>query len=102
MDKGAYCVQVCGGRCCTLHAENNQRVKCPRQSQDGSCSIYNIRYSPPLSEERLVKVGEWQDVTGAIRPFVCGRIDEIIAHKLLPEEIAQGCCYVHPELLEEE
>jgi hypothetical protein len=48
-----------------------------------------------------VQVGTWRSITGAIRPFVCGHIEQIIAKGLLPKEIEDGCCYAHPELLNE-
>ena len=102
MDRDTYCMKVCGGKCCTLYPPGESPVKCPRQSADGSCSIYSIRYSTPLLEEPLVQVGTWRSKVGAERPFICGHIEQIIASGGLPEEIRSVCCYAHPELLEVE
>lgn len=101
MDKrDRYCMEVCGGKCCTLYAPGEEPVRCPRQAANGSCSIYSIRYSSPLIEEELVQVGVWKDKRGTERPFVCGHIEQIIAKGHLPKHVADVCCYAHPELLE--
>ena len=95
-----YCMEVCGGKCCTLYPLGEEPTKCSKQTADGSCSIYSIRYSSPLLEVDLVQVGTWKDRKGIERPFVCGHIAAIIAQGYLPKHIADGCCYAHPELLE--
>ena len=102
MDRDTYCMKVCGGKCCTLYPVGEEPVRCPRQSADGSCSIYNIRYSSPLLEEKLVQVGEWMNRLGVVRPFVCGHIENIIASNDLPEAVRKVCCYANPDLLEVE
>ena len=103
MDKrDRYCMEVCGGKCCTLYPVGEEPVRCPRQAADGSCSIYSIRYSGPLVHEDVVQVGQWKSVTGALKPFYCGHIEKVIAKGLLPKEIEDVCCYAHPELLEVE
>jgi hypothetical protein len=101
MDKrDRYCMDVCGGKCCTLHPVGEEPVRCPRQAADGSCGIYKLRYSSPLLEEKLVQVGTWRSKRGVERPFVCGHIENIIAEGHLPKHVADVCCYAHPELLE--
>lgn len=107
MDRATYCLTVCGGKCCTLHFPGEDPVRCPKQADDGSCTVYHERYggeSPPS----LVVVGQWQtkkiktlDGEPVIMPFWCGRIEELLAtHRMHPEVVA-GCCYAHPELLED-
>lgn len=105
MDKDTYCIEVCGGKCCTLYPTGEEPVRCPKQAEDGSC--YNKRYSEPFVHQRLVVVGQWKskvrrDIDGELItfPFYCGHIENIIAEGGLPEEIAKQCCYAHPELLE--
>lgn len=101
MDKrDKYCIEICKGKCCTLYPPGEEPVRCPRQTPDGSCGIYHIRYSMPLLKEPLVQVGAWKSRSGIERPFVCGHIEEIIAQGHLPKHIEEGCCYAHPELLE--
>ena len=102
MDRDTYCMEICGGKCCTLYPAGEEPVRCPRQSADGSCSIYSIRNSSPFQEEKLVQVGEWKNRMGVVRPFVCGHIEDIIASNSLPEHIRKECCYAHPELLQVE
>lgn len=84
---------------------NEEPVKCPRLSEDGSCSVYQKRYGD-LVDQPLVVVGQWRskknkDVDGqpVIYNFYCGRIEEIIASGAMPKEIMDKCCYAHPELL---
>lgn len=96
MDKGAYCVKVCKGKCCTLYPDG---IRCPRQEPSGACGIYEDRYLTEGSPD-IVIVGFYKNREGRDKPFYCGRIEQIIAKGLLPEEILRQCCYAHPELLE--
>lgn len=107
MDADTYCIKVCGGKCCTLYPKDEAPVRCPRQADDGTCTVYDRRYSEPLVHQKLVVVGQWKsqarrDIDGALItfPFYCGHIKDIIASGSLPEEIEAQCCYAHPELLE--
>jgi len=105
VDRAEYCIKRCGGRCCSIIVPNLGPVRCPKQAEDGSCSIYHHRYRE--GAPAVEKVGTYR--TGQVskrglpifRPFYCGRIEDVIARGALPEEIAARCCYVHPELLED-
>lgn len=103
LDKDTYCIKVCKGKCCTLHHESGAKVRCPKLSADCSCSIYEKRFAPNAPE--LEVVGFYQikkgDGSWTINPFICWQITKLIAHKQLPKEVEDGCCYAHPELLEE-
>lgn len=106
MTKDEYCVQRCKAKCCVMHLSDEGSVPCPKLSDDSSCSVYRERFQPDMPD--LVVVGYWKsrkykdlDGQAATRPFWCGRIEQIIAQGGLKAEIAEQCCYVRPELLEE-
>jgi hypothetical protein len=106
MNRDTYCIEVCGGKCCTLYPPNEEPVRCPRQLEDGSCSVYDKRYGK-LGHQPLIVVGRWEskkitDVEGlpVVYNFYCGRIEEIIASGGMPPDVMRQCCYAHPELLE--
>jgi len=94
VSKAFYCTEICKGKCCTLYPANAEPIRCPRQTPEGVCSVYEWRYQP--GAPRLIQVGE---VKG--KPFICGYVEDIIEAGELPKEIADGCCYVHPNLLEQ-
>ena len=102
-----YCKEICHGACCSLHDPVEGVVRCPNQAKDNSCRIYAKRYATGAPD--LVQVGRYKSrnyvnkATGkpAWRPFMCGRIEQLIAAGRVPEEIARGCVYAHPELLKE-
>lgn len=96
MDKDTYCITVCKGKCCTLYPEG---VRCPRQEPSGACGIYEERYAPEGSPD-IVIVGFYKNRQGHLRPFHCGKIEQLLERNELPPEIRQQCCYAHPELLE--
>jgi hypothetical protein len=105
MDRATYCIEVCGGKCCTLHYPGEFSVRCPKQASDGSCSVYKDRYGGE-NPAPLVVVGQWKtsrlrtiDGEPVVMPFYCGRIEDIIAAGVLHPEVAAKCCYAHPELL---
>lgn len=105
MNRDEYCIKVCGGKCCTLYPPNEEPVRCPRLSDDRSCSVYQKRYGE-LKDQAIVVVGRWEsrknkDVDGepVVYNFYCGRIEEIIASGGMPKDVMEKCCYVHPELL---
>lgn len=106
MDADTYCKTVCGGKCCYLHPVGEDPVKCPKQHEDGSCSVYHKRYGP-LADEPIVVVGYWhtnnkRDIHGnpIMMPFGCGRIKDLLAQRLLHPDVEKQCCYAHPELLD--
>jgi hypothetical protein len=106
MDAATYCIKVCGGKCCTLHTNWGESVRCPKQAEDGSCTVYNQRYAEPCASQKLVIVGQWvskvkKDIEGfkVVFPFYCGHVKDIAASGGLPKEVAEQCCYIHPELL---
>ena len=82
-------------------------MPCPNLKSDHSCRIYAKRYAPGAPD--LVQVGRYRSklyvnrATGkpAWRPFQCGKIEQLLATGRVPEEIARGCVYAHPELLKE-
>lgn len=102
-----YCKDVCGGKCCTLHDPDDGEVRCRNLTRQNTCRIYHQRYAPGAPD--LVQVGRYKSkvfvnkATGKLawRPFMCGRIDQLLAAGRVPEEIARGCVYAHPELLKE-
>lgn len=108
MNRGTYCIKVCGGKCCTLYPPNDDAVRCPRLSDDRSCSVYHKRYGE-LADQPVVVVGQWaskknKDVDGnpVVYNFYCGRIEEIIISGTMHPDVKSQCCYAHPELLDKE
>lgn len=101
MDEATYCIKVCKAKCCYLHTPWGEGpIRCPRLSEDNSCSVYNYRYGELLNDP-LVIVGRWESKEKKAEfPFYCGHIKEIIAKGLLPKHIEVQCCYAHQELLE--
>jgi len=106
VDKATYCRTVCGAKCCSIVFPGEELTKCPRLSEDNSCSVYSQRY--PENPEPLVVVGYWQlknrkDLEGnpVVMPFWCGRVDDLIKSGMMPKSIEDQCCYAHPELLED-
>lgn len=93
MTPAEYCIGVCGGKCCT-HPVTKQR--CPRQADDGSCSIYDLRYREGHPKREEVGAYMWR---GKMVVFECGTIEELISSKTLAPEIEAQCCFAHPELL---
>lgn len=107
MDEARYCREVCGGACCRLHLPDEGIIHCPRLNADNSCSCYTERYGGDDVPD-LVVVGYWQsrkyktlDNTPAVRPFWCGKVEQVYARGGLSKEVADRCCVIHPELLEE-
>lgn len=108
MDAATYCRSVCGAKCCHLRLpDEDAPIPCPRLAPDGSCSVYEQRYGE-LAHEDVVIVGYWksrkyrtlENTDGALRPFPCGKVEQIHARGGLPEDVARQCCVIHPELLE--
>lgn len=82
-------------------------MRCPKQAEDGSCSIYATRYAGD-DPTPLVVVGQWKtdrlrtvDGDPVVMPFYCGRIEDLIGAGVLHPEVESQCCYAHPELLED-
>jgi hypothetical protein len=92
-----YCVQVCGGKCCTHPVT---KVRCPRQCADGSCGIYEHRYVRIGALKQEI-VGFYEH-DGKTLAFECGQILDLIAAKSLAPEVEAQCCYARPELLNQE
>jgi hypothetical protein len=107
MDQLTYCTKICGSKCCHLHLLDEGTVPCPRLSEkDKSCTVYKKRYAEGTPD--IVMVGRWKsrrykdlDGKAVYRPFWCGRIEQIIANKGLPQEVIDQCCVHRPELLNE-
>lgn len=92
-----YCIRVCCGKCCTHPVT---KVRCPKQADDGSCSIYEHRYVRiGALKQETVALYEHQ---GRTLKFECGQILDLIAAKMLAPEVEAQCCYAHPELLNQE
>ena len=108
--RARYCKDICGSKCCTAtYPDEPIPIRCPNLSQDGSCGIYERRYSGSQADESIVLVGtfrsrRYRTVGGGVvrRPFYCGKIEEILAAGKLPKAIADQCVYAHPELLDQE
>jgi hypothetical protein len=100
-----YCREVCGAKCCHLRLpDEGEPIACPHLKSDNACAVYNVRYAEGADD--LVVVGYWQSrryktLLGqpAERPFWCGRILKLHAAGMIPPEVAQGCCVIHPALL---
>jgi hypothetical protein len=80
-------------------------VRCPNLTDEGSCGVYQERYKDGMPD--LVMVGRYTsrkfvDLKGAFidRPFMCGRIEQLLQNPTFPEEIKRQCCYHDPSLLE--
>ena len=103
MTKDEYCINVCGGKCCTLHL-GEHRIRCSEQLKDNSCGIYKERFEPGAPEKKLVSLYVIPDKQGCptVGQFWCWRIEALLVHNQLPEEVQENCCYVHPDLLEEQ
>lgn len=106
MDVGTFCKSVCGGRCCYLRLpDEGEPIPCPHLTEDKTCGIYAERYREGADD--LVVVGyfksrkykELDGITPATRPYVCGRMHQLLAAGAVPPDIAKGCCIAHPELL---
>jgi hypothetical protein len=95
MDHATYCAKVCGAKCCYLYEPHP--IPCPKLSPDCSCSIYAERFYDGSPAEVLVGHFYYH---GALRPFACGKIKDVLKSGFLSEEIAAQCCYAHPELLD--
>jgi hypothetical protein len=88
MTHDEYCVNVCGGKCCTVWDENRKPVlTCPNHGSDGRCKIFH----------------EWKD-KGTCNIQIPGTtslpILQLVEEPEFPEWLKGECCYVHPELLE--
>ena len=94
-----YCISICGGKCCTLHTENPP-LDCQYLTEDKKCSIYKERFASGKKDEEAVFF-YWNKRKEFV-PFICGRIKHLLATNQVPQHIAEGCCYAHPELLLEE
>lgn len=95
IDHATYCAKVCGAKCCYLYKPDP--IPCPCLASDCTCSIYEERFRE--GAPALMAVGHFQ-FQGRLRPFICGKIVEVIKAGLLPQDIEAQCCYAHPELLE--
>ena len=84
-----YCSNVCGAKCCKVHAPIVYPPKCPKLTSDNLCSIYPTRIG--FKFEAIAS-------DGSIGVCVCSR-PETFLQNLSPEVRAQ-CCIEHPELLE--
>lgn len=89
-----------------MNVPDEGKVPCPRLGIDNSCTAYQQRYAPGMPD--LVVVGYWKSrkyktLVGdpAIRPFWCGRVEQLMAAGQFSEEIVAQCCVIHPELLED-
>lgn len=107
MEKWEYCINVCGGKCCTLYPPGEEPIRCPKLADNNSCTVYHKRYGPEFADMPVVVVGQWEskkrkDIDGnpVVLPFMCGRIADIIASGAMPLDVMEQCCYAHPELLE--
>lgn len=96
MTHSEYCVNVCGGKCCTFYEADEKgnvqaRLRCPDQLPSGACGIYD----------------QWKD-NGTCGKFfqeinnIPMGIEQAIEQNLLPDFIKDQCCYAHPELLNQE
>jgi hypothetical protein len=102
-----YCKDVCGGKCCTLHDPDEGPVPCPNLTRQNTCRIYAKRYAPGAPD--LVQVGRYKSkvfvnkATGkpALRPFLCGRIEQLLAAGRVPPHIRDQCCYHDAAVLED-
>lgn len=90
-----YCSKVCGAKCCTIRPEN---ITCSFLTEEKLCKCYENRFGP--GSIRQAVMGFVTTASGGIKPFICGRIREIIADGALPPDIVAQCCIAHPELLE--
>lgn len=107
MDEARYCRDVCGAKCCHLRLpDEGEPIPCPRLRPDNTCSVYERRYGPNSPD--LVVVGYWAsrryrtlDERQAMRPFWCGHIKQLHALGQIPADIAENCCVLRPELLEQ-
>ena len=92
-----YCLQICHAKCCVLFEPGEGAVPCPNLKSDHSCRIYAKRYAPGAPD--LVQVGRYRSklyvnrATGkpAFRPFMCGRITDLLADGRVPAHIRDGC-----------
>lgn len=94
MDHATYCAKVCGAKCCYLYKPHP--IPCPCLASNATCSIYEDRFRE--GSPAAVQVGHFL-FKGELRPFICGKIMDVIQAGLLPKEIEAQCCYAHPELL---
>lgn len=104
MTEAEYCSTVCKAMCCYQRLEMEGSVRCPRLTDDCRCSVYSRRYAEGMPE--VVAVGTYRsraitDLSGspAIRTFFCGTVKNLHAGGGLPQEIADRCCVLKPELL---
>lgn len=100
-----YCQEICKARCCYFRSPEEGIVMCPHLTPEKKCNCYKERYA--AGQPDLVVVGYWKsrayrDLKGnkATRPFWCGRIRQLLATGVLPDDVVAGCVYAHPELLE--
>jgi hypothetical protein len=80
-NKDRYCIEICKAKCCYTLAGK----KCPNLSNDFRCSIHHL----------------WKDnwchyQTDDIHTLP---ITYALQRGLIRKEIADQCCYAHPELL---
>lgn len=103
-----FCRDHCKAKCCVLHDPYEpEPVPCPRLLSDHSCGVYRERYGR-MGHEPVVSIGtfrskRFRDLSGmpTQRPFFCGRIVELLQSGQVRPEVAAGCCYQHPHLLEQ-
>lgn len=95
-----YCIEICKAKCCY---DFPSKVKCPNLTPSCQCKIYEDRFAEGSKDKEAVAAfltGEVDDAgLPIIIPFICTKIKVLIANNELPKEIADGCCYVHEELL---
>lgn len=109
MDIATFCRERCRAKCCYLRLPDEGEIPCPQLTDNKTCRVYHERYEGSGKDQDVVVVGYWKsrkyknlDRTPAIRPFWCGRIEQIHAQGGLPKEVADGCAVIHPELLEQQ
>jgi hypothetical protein len=75
--------------------------KCPKLSDNNTCSIYKERFELNIPYSWVdYKIQEDGNID--IIQAKCGLIKQILKNKGLPKEIEDQCCFAHPELLERE
>ena len=106
MNVETYCATVCKAKCChARHMPEEGVVRCPRLKGNNTCGVYERRYQEGMPD--VVMVGHFRsraikDLYGKLtmRPFYCGYVRKLYAVGAIPPSVAEQCCVIHPEILE--
>ena len=97
MNHKTYCSTICKAACCKIKPPFVDPPQCPMLNGDNLCSIYDIRLGYTFESDYEIKA--YGETVRKTHTCHCLPIQKALPH--LPEDIVEGCCYAHPELLEE-